>query len=223
MCLTTVIVDDVRVVVPEWVDGLDEFRRWTDEPDFPEKGNIWWLHGGVWADMSKEQVFTHVLVKTRITSALDNLVTENDLGLVFSDGLRVTNLDANLSGKPDATFVSNESRREGRVRFIEGMDRGYTEIIGAPDMVLEVVSDSSETKDLETLREDYFSAGVREYWLVDARGKNLVFEILRRNKVGFVATRKQSGWMKSSVFGKSFRLAQELDQFGDPKYRLEMK
>lgn len=223
MCLISVIVDDVRVVVPEWVDSLDQFRCWADEADFPEKGNIWWLRGGVWADMSKEQVFTHVMVKGEIYRGLANLMVESNLGTVLTDGLRLTNLEAGLSGKPDATFISNEARRDGRVNFVEGREDGFTEVIGSPDMVLEVVSDSSEVKDEVTLLEDYFAAGIKEYWLVDARLKPVRFDIFRRSKVEFVPTRKQAGWLKSTVFGKSFRLTQAKDEFGDPKYRLESR
>ena len=118
--MTTLITDEVHLSIPEWVIDIDSFRRWTDEPDFPEKGHIWLLRGGVWADMSREQVFTHNLVRTRITTALDTLVTTEDLGLMLSDGVLVTNLDADLSGNPDAVFLSYEAREEGRVRLIEG-------------------------------------------------------------------------------------------------------
>jgi Uma2 family endonuclease len=37
-------------------------------------------------------------------------------------------------------------------------------------MVLEVVSASSVEPDTQTLRELYWAAGIKEYWLVDARG-----------------------------------------------------
>ena len=44
-------------------------------------------------------------------------------------------------------------------------------------MVLEVVSNSSVRQDTQELVEDYFWAGIPEYWLVDARGETPVFEI----------------------------------------------
>ena len=221
--MSTVIVDDVRLVIPEWVKDIESFRLWTDEPAFPEKGNIWWLRGTVWADMSKEQVFTHNLVRTKITSTLDRLAEDEDLGLVLSDGVLVTNFAADVSGNPDATFISNESRAAERVRLVEGKRQGYTEVQGEPDMVLEVLSDSSVQKDTEVLREAYWLAGVREYWIVDARRAPPRFDILRRSTKGFVVTRKQTGWLKSTVFGKSFRLVQETDRFGDPRYRLDVR
>ena len=54
--------------------------------------------------MSKEQVFTHVLVQTRYTGVLDPLVTAGKLGLYLSDGVFLSNVDVDLSKKPDGTF-----------------------------------------------------------------------------------------------------------------------
>jgi hypothetical protein len=55
--MPTVITEDVHLEIPEWVNNLAASRRWADDEDFPDKGNIWWLNGKVWADMSKEQIF----------------------------------------------------------------------------------------------------------------------------------------------------------------------
>ena len=66
--------------IPLWVIDLDSFRRWMDSDDFPDHGRINYIKGEVWVDMSKEQVFTHVLVKTRITAVLSELVEANECG-----------------------------------------------------------------------------------------------------------------------------------------------
>ena len=91
-------------------------------------------------------------------------------------------------------------------------------------MVLEVVSDSSEKKDNQTLFEAYFDAGVSEYWLVDARGKVIEFNIYKRGAKKFSVIKPQpSGWVKSAVFGKSFRLMRGTDATGNPEFTLEVK
>jgi Uma2 family endonuclease len=90
-------------------------------------------------------------------------------------------------------------------------------------MVLEVVSDSSVRKDTQQLREGYWEAGIREYWLVDARKEPLVFDILRHTPKGYRPSPKKDGWIKSNVFGKTFRLIQETNESGDPEYTLEMR
>jgi Uma2 family endonuclease len=221
--MPTMIAEDVYLEIPAWVTDLESFRRWTDEPDFPEKGNIWWLRGEVWADMSKEQLFSHLEVKSEFIAVLRRLVRDLDLGLMWTDGLLLTNEVAGLSGKPDATFISHQSLADERIRLIEGRTDGFTEAQGSPDMVLEIVSKSSVEKDNKLLREDYFVAGVSEYWLVDARQSPPTFDILRRNSKQFVPVRKQSGWVKSAVFGKSFRLVEGKTRSGTPAYTLEIK
>jgi Uma2 family endonuclease len=83
-------------------------------------------------------------------------------------------------------------------------------------MVLEVVSRSSVQKDTRNLREDYWQAGVREYWLIDARTDPLPFDILRHTPKGYRATAKKDGWLRSVVFGKSFRLLRRISALGHP-------
>jgi len=221
--MPTVIADELNLEIPEWVTNLPAFRRWTMEPDFPEQGKIWWLRGKVWADRSKEQLITHNHVRTRITTTLDSLVFDQDLGWFFSDGALLTNSLAGLSGNPDGMFVSHTVLDQALATLVSGKSEGLTEIDGSPDMVLEVVSESSESKDLIILREDYFVAGIREYWVVDARQTPVTFEILRRGPRAFVATKKVGGWLRSAVFDKSFRLTQSKNRRGQVRFELEMK
>jgi Uma2 family endonuclease len=208
------------VDIPLWVIDLDSFRAWMDRVDFPDQGRIEYIKGRVWIDMSKEQIFTHVLVKTRISAVLSQLVQEDRMGLFLGDGVLLSNVDADIAVKPDAVFVSHAARQD-RVRLREGTKSGYVEMEGSPDMVLEVVSDSSVDKDTQQLRRDYWEAGICEYWLVDARKEPLVFDILRHTPKGYRTTPKKDGWMKSAVFGKSFRLTCRTSEYGDPEYTLE--
>lgn len=220
--MVTVVIESDRVSIPEWVTDLDSFRRWADSEDFPETSRICFLNGEVWVDMSREQLFTHLTAKNEFNIVLGAMVKRERLGLYFPDGLRLSNADANFAVVPDAVFASH-SAREDRVRLLEGKKGGYVEMEGSPDMVLEVVSDSSVRKDMHQLRQDYWTAGIREYWLVDARKEPLAFDILRHTPKGYRTTPKKDGWIKSNVFGKSFRLMQETSEFGDPEYTLEVR
>jgi Uma2 family endonuclease len=107
--------------------------------------------------------------------------------------------------------------------LIEGAQEGYVELEGTPDMTLEIVSASSVEKDTDILRNDYWRAGISEYWLADARGERPRFDILRYTSRGYVPTRKQAGWIKSAVFGKSFRLIVRTDALGHPEYTLRCR
>ncbi len=221
--MVTFIHEDETVSVPGWVHDVDSFRRWVDSDDFPETGRIWWLCGEVWVDVSKEQIFTHVLVRTKVAAALGAVIEAGQLGLFLGRGALLTNYKADVSGSPDSTFISTATLQSEGVRLIEGKKGGYVELQGSPDMVLEVVSDSSKHKDQVVLKQAYWEAGIREYWLVDARADPLRFDVFRHVARGYAATRKQDGWMRSAVFGKSFRLVQRASAFKHPDYRLEVR
>jgi Uma2 family endonuclease len=210
--------------VPGWVVDHDSYRRWARSDEFPEKGRFAFLNGIIWVDLAMEQLFSHVDVKTEITTVLRSLVRKEDLGYLFADGTLISHLGAGVSNEPDACFISYESVQSGTAKWIAGSEEGYVEVEGTPDMVLEVVSDSSVKKDTMHLRELYFKAGVAEYWLVDARGSEVKFSILKRNGKAYAETRRQAeGWVKSAVFGKSFRLVPGKDRLGNPRISLEVR
>jgi Uma2 family endonuclease len=219
----TAVHEADQVSVPAWVTDLESFCRWADSDEFPETGRVWFLKGEVWVDLSMEEVFSHVLLKARFFIVLGSLVDAGRLGRFYPDGLFLKSAAANVAGEPDATFVSTAALQAKRVRPIRGKKGGVVGLQGSPDMVLEVVSPSSVRKDTVTLRQAYWEAGVREYWLVDARREPLTFDILRHTAKGYVAAGKRGGWLKSAVFGKSFRLTQQTDEFGDPTFTLEVR
>ena len=211
------------VHVPFWVNDLESFRRWMLSDESPEKVPLFFLAGEVWIDMSKEQFFSHNQLKQEFFRVVGALAKQERLGTFCPDGMLLSNEEADLSGNPDGIFVAKESFHADKVRMIEGAEDGVVELEGSPDMVLEVVSDSSVEKDTEVLRELYWKAGIREYWLVDARGERLEFQILRHSTRGYTPVRKSAGWLKSAVFGKAFRLTRQLDDLGHPDFTLEVR
>ena len=211
------------VHVPFWVNDLESFRRWMLSDESPEKVPLFFLAGEVWIDMSKEQFFSHNQLKQEFFRVVGALAKQERLGTFCPDGMLLSNEEADLSGNPDGIFVAKETFHADKVRMIEGAEDGVVELEGSPDMVLEVVSDSSVEKDTEVLRELYWKAGIREYWLVDARGERLEFQILRHSTRGYTPVRKSAGWLKSAVFGKAFRLTRQLDDLGHPDFTLDVK
>lgn len=221
--MSVVFTEVGEIEIPIWVTDLNSFRRWVHSLDVPEDARVYWIGGEVWVDMSNEQIFSHVDVKGAIFRALAELADAADLGRVFTDGVLYTNEDADIGVDPDAIFISHESRAAGRVTFVRGKKGGHVEVQGTPDMVLEVVSRRSVTKDNQILFEGYWRAGIPEYWLVDARKSPARFDIYRHTADGYVAARRRDGWLKSAVFGKQFRFVESKDRFGDPAYTLEVK
>jgi Uma2 family endonuclease len=221
--MITFLNEDNQVSVPAWVLDLASFRRWTDTDEFPETGRIWYLKGEVWIDLTKEDIFSHNQVKTEYAAVIGSFAKTERSGRFFIDGVFLANIPANISGQSDGTFVSTESLELGRVRLVKGKKARYVELEGTPDIVLEVISSSSVHKDTVVLFQAYWEAGIPEYWLVDARREPVRFDIFRHTPKGYVATRKQGGWLKSAVFGKSFQLTQETDALGYPDYTLAVR
>jgi hypothetical protein len=221
--MITIVNETGQIDVPPWVSDLDAFRRWLDLEDLPDEGRICYLKGNVWVDMSREQVFSHVAVKTEFTVTLGGMAKLLRTGRYFGDGLLLTNVLADIAVKPDGTFISYQALETGRVRLVEGAEGGFVELEGTPDMVLEVVSAGSVRKDNVFLRQAYWEAGIREYWIVDARKAPLRFEICRHGARGYIAVRKQAGWIHSAVFGKHFRLIQSADPQGHPEFALAVR
>jgi Uma2 family endonuclease len=221
--MATVIFDDAAVQIPAWVVDLASFRRWWESDEFPEEGRICFINGEVWADMSRQQIFSHLRVKATLNTTIDGLVRKAGTGLYLPDGLRVFHTATELSAVPDGAFLSFDSIRAGRVTLVEGREGGYTAAEGSPDLVFEVVSDSSEDKDTEWQMRAYWEADIREYWLIDAREEPPRFDVYKHGPKGFTASRKSAGWIKSAVLGKSFRLEATRNALGHPDYVLQVR
>jgi Uma2 family endonuclease len=86
-------------------------------------------------------------------------------------------------------------------------------------MVAEIASDSSVIKDVD-LETKYYTAGISEYWRIDARGEQIKFDILRRGAKGFVSTPRRNGRVRSAVFGRTFELIAKTGPIGIPEFNL---
>jgi Uma2 family endonuclease len=143
-----------RLTVPEYFTYPETLRRmelvygFVREPPAPRYG--------------------HQSIVTRLTTLLDSHVRERALGRVCVSPIDVV-LDANaaLVVQPDIVFVSQE-----RLRIVR--DRVW----GAPDLVVEVLSRGTESRDRTTKVDWYRRYGVRECWLVDPRTHSLEVESL---------------------------------------------
>lgn len=215
--MATTVVFEEQVEIPLNLTSLDEFRRWAMSDDFPQRGRIDYVAGRIEVDMSPEDFFCHGTLKTEIVGVLHRRVKQGKLGHLVTDRTRVSSVEAGLSAEPDVVFTSHAALASGRARLIPkagGQPGRYVELEGAPDLIVEIVSDHSVAKDTRRLPEAYFKAGVPEFWLADARGESLTFQIHRRGESGYQAIEADSdGFQPSAVFECSFRL----DGGRDPK------
>ena len=216
--MVVTIVFEEQVEIPLNLTSLAEFRRWATSDDFPERGRIDYIAGRIEVDMSPEDFFCHGTLKTEILGGIANRVKVGDLGHLVSGRTRISSVEADLSVEPDVVFISHETLRTGRARLVpkaSGEPGRYVEVEGSPDLIVEIVSDQSVTKDTRRLPEAYFKAGVREFWLADVRRKEVVFRIHRRGDSAFQAVELDAaGFQRSAGFGCSFRLDRTRDAEG---------
>jgi hypothetical protein len=210
-----------QMEIPAEFSNLSSFRRWCMSPAYPERGDVFWIDGDIWVSDELEDFSTHNAIKTEIIRVLGNWAKAVDLGYVYSDGMRLVHPRASLSVEPDAMYASFESVESRRVQLKPNKKDRILELVGSPEMVLEVTSDSSVSKD-ERLEQKYFAAGVIEYWRVDARGKKIRFDILMRGPGGFVATPRQGGRIHSTVFDRTFELLVKTGRIGLPNFTLDV-
>ncbi len=222
MVVFTTNIGTIRV--PAWVKDHPSFLRWLRSGTLPEEARVSYINGEVWVETMPERAFAHNQVKTLIARVLCGLVEDNDLGVFFGDGMTYTSKEEKFTAVPDGMFVSQESIDAGRVRLTGGKDSNRdTELIGTPDLLIEVVSDSSEDKDNEWQMSRYWNLGVPEYWVVDGRQEPLRFTIYRRGPKGYMVVRKADGWAKSAALGRSFRFTPYQKKMGFGTYKLEVR
>jgi Uma2 family endonuclease len=214
------ILIDELVRIPHWVRDVDSFHRWAFSDEFPEYGRFGFLGGNLWVDLCME-MNSHSQIKTVITIVAGSIVLRETLGFFYADKMLLTNRAIGIAQEPDAMFVSNARFEKGLAVLKEG-DRSM-ELNGAPDMALQVISVSSVKKDMVDALDLYAQAGIAEYWLVDSTIETPELLIMRLVGGKYVKARKHDGWVKSKVFGRSFRLTCKKDAKGISHFNLETK
>lgn len=214
-----------EIEIPDGVTDLNLFRKWYHSGLLPEKLKVHFINGRVWVDLFMEEFHSHNQVKAALGYTLSRLAVEEKLGLFVPDGMLLRNSGADVATVPDAMFVLHKTLKSKRVTFTAGVSRGgkATELVGTPDLVVEVVSTSSEDKDTEWLMSAYHNAGIPEYWLIDARFEKVRFDIFRRGPKGFVASRPVEGWVKSKLFSRSFAVVRTRGEDGMTTYSFPIR
>jgi Uma2 family endonuclease len=112
----------------------------------------------------------HELISQRLNRLLDGFVVEHDLGWVFTAPIDVLFAEGEYV-EPDLVFV----RRE-RVGTIS--DRG---IEAAPDLIIEILSDSTVKTDRGPKLRQYTRFGVPLYWIADPEAGHVEVFRLQEN------------------------------------------
>jgi Uma2 family endonuclease len=139
----------------------------------------------------------HQLVSLRIAAALLWHAQHQRLGQVLHAPCDVV-FSRECVMQPDIVFV-----REGRSGLI-----GKMSLRGAPDLIVEILSQNTREKDISTKRKIYSRFEVKEYWIVDPDSETV--EVLLWSELGYVS---------SGVYGKPDCLSSPFL----PKLRLPLK
>ena len=107
--------------------------------------------------------FSHQQLVLKVARVLCDYVEPRGLGTVAVAPVDVVlDREKNLVVQPDVLFIATE-----RLSIVRN------QVWGAPDLVVEVFSDSTRNFDSGQKFEWYREYGVREYWLVDLYGNSL--------------------------------------------------
>ncbi len=210
------------VEVPRSGMTLDDFRAWVYSEDYPQRGRITYVNGRLIIDMSPERIDSHNKIKTELVQVIAGFVQREKLGEFYSDRAWIINREAVVSNEPDAAFATWETLKSKKLAPpADRADDDRFELIGTPDWICEIVSDSSEKKDYRTLLKAYHSAGIREYWLIDARGEEIEFQLHVWALSGYRAAEPRDGWLASPVFNREFQLRRFRNEIGRWNYELQ--
>ena len=130
---------------------------WQDVQQMPDDGNRYEaIEGDVY--MTPAPTYRHQRVSGRLDKALDRLLEEPGHGVVVRAPFGVEFPATGEGVQPDLLFVSEAQRGIISNAWISG----------APDLVVEILSPSTASRDRGIKRRLYERQGVREYWIVDA-------------------------------------------------------
>lgn len=209
------------IEIPWTARTLDGFREWVATLD--EHGpSVSFARGRMHVVMSLQSYDTHEPLVGAINAALRVLAGELDIGRYFFPPSWFTHEPSALSTEPDG-FLALWSSLESNDLRVNPERR--SEMLGRPDMVLEVVSDSSQRKDLVEHVEDYALAGVREYWIADARAEAVSLRILVLGASGRYedSPADLDGWSRSPIWQRSFRVRRLAERAGLRDFALDIR
>jgi Uma2 family endonuclease len=138
--------------------SLSEF---LDTPE-DETGPKYELEYGELIEMTRP-TFEHNELLLSLSSILLPYIRTHNLGRLSQDIMVVLDEPRELAYAPDLVFVATEHLdciRSGRV-------------YGAPDLVVEVLSPSTASRDHLTKLDVYLKSGIPWYWIVDPKGPGI--------------------------------------------------
>ncbi len=153
------------------IDVLTKLVTYDDYRELPDDGNQYQIIGGE-LFMTAAPFTRHQRTVRNIFRVLDSYVSENDLGEVYFAPFDVI-LSMTDVVQPDVLFISRE-----QLNIITQKN-----IVAAPDLVVEVLSDSTAQIDRNQKKELYAKHGVKEYWIADPHKQTMEQFVLKNDRL----------------------------------------
>jgi Uma2 family endonuclease len=144
----------------------EEYLVWAEDHPHSE-----WVDGEVIEFMATTG--RHSLIVVFLFQLIGTYVRLQRLGLVFGDPYAIFTRDGRESRQPDVgvLLTANAHRFDPRREYLDG----------PADLVVEVVSKSSATRDREDKLDAYAAAGIPEYWIFEGRDDRQGVELYVRD------------------------------------------
>ncbi|HUM82178.1 MAG TPA: Uma2 family endonuclease [Lachnospiraceae bacterium] len=119
---------------------------------------------GVFYDMSAPLLMHQIAVSFLNSKLLSFINSEKGNCITFIAPTDVQlDCDDKTIVQPDVFVVCDRNKLQNGKR-----------VFGAPDLIIEILSDSTKNRDMYLKSEKYRKAGVREYWLVDLKKEKII-------------------------------------------------
>lgn len=147
--------------------SYEEFSRWANEDTHAE-----WVDGEVIKFMPAKPV--HQSISAFLVAIISNFISLFELGQVRYAPMEMRLRGGRSSREPDILFIKQANLHRLNENRLEG----------PADLVIEIVSDDSVTRDRRDKLKEYQEAGITEYWIVDPRPGKLRADFYRLNEAG---------------------------------------
>lgn len=165
----------------------------------PDSGN-YELHNGKLIYMASPTP-DHQDVVTELCARMRLFASSRKLGKVFAAPLDVVFTPTDIL-QPDILFIATE-----HLHII-----GDKKIEGAPDLVVEVLSDSNKPREQRYKKEIYETHGVREYWMINPEKDSVTIFVNTNGELVAAGVFKKNDIVSSEILpGFSIRVSEILN------------
>ncbi|TAG06621.1 MAG: Uma2 family endonuclease [Cytophagia bacterium] len=130
----------------------------------------------------------HQEISNDLSFLMTSFVKKNKLGKIYNAPMDTKFDDDNLE-QPDILFIA--------ITRLDIITKNF--IDGAPDLIVEIMSPANKKKERDEKHDLYEKKGVKEYWTIFPKKREIIVEILENQKYKIIAKAKKQGIIQSSV------------------------